>query len=81
MSPRGAVGKNLPNFFVTDRSRLVLELSRAQDGQIVELVSRMRPRDRRLRPVRVDISLLSGHRGHRVVLQWLLEPLSPDPSD
>lgn len=74
LSERGAIGKNLPNFFVTDRARLIDDLNRANTGQIVEIVSKVRPRDRRLRPVRVDISLVGGA-GQRPVLQWLIEPV------
>lgn len=75
MSPRGALGKNLPLFFVSDRARLMTELGRAADGQIVELVSKVRPRDRRLRSVRVDITALENRPDGRRLLQWLLDPL------
>jgi CheY-like chemotaxis protein len=75
MSPRGALGKSLPLFFVSDRARLVSELERAADGQIVDLVGKIRPRDRRLRSVRVDITVLGNRADGRRLLQWLLEPL------
>jgi DNA-binding response OmpR family regulator len=77
LSERGAIGKNLPNFFVIGRTRLVGDLSRASTGQLVELVSKVRPRDRRLRAVRVDISLV-GSASHEPVLQWVIEPLTHD---
>lgn len=80
LSERGAVGKNLSNFFVKDRARLVEELHDAAAGQIVEVVTNVRPRDRRLRSVRLDISPITGG-GPRPLLQWLLEPLASEESD
>lgn len=75
MTPRGSIGKKLPNFFVKDRVLLVNGLLSAAAGQILEMVTEVRPRDRRLRPVRIDISAMPYRSTDRVRLKWILEPL------
>jgi CheY-like chemotaxis protein len=77
LSPRGALGRNLLLFFVSDRMRLLKELERAADGLVVDMVAKVRPRDRRLRAVRIDVTTLENRADGRRLLQWLLDPL-PD---
>ena len=75
MSRRGALGKHLMNFFVSNRSQLEGELDRAASGQVVEIVSQVRPRDRRIRRVRIEMAPLSEGPPSSPTIEWILEDL------
>lgn len=74
LSARGARGRNLTAFFTDNRPRLLNELLRAADGVIVEREAVLQPRDRRVRRVRIDISVVPGAPGERVQLRWVFAP-------
>jgi CheY-like chemotaxis protein len=77
LSARGALGRNLTAFFSQDRHRVVADLARAVDGQIVQRDSVLRPRDRRPVQVRVEIAREKDGSGTGPRLRWVIEPEAP----
>ena len=77
LSARGALGRNLTAFFSQDRHRVVADLARAVDGQIVERDSVLRPRDRRPIRVRLEIAREKDAVARSARLRWVLEPEPP----
>jgi CheY-like chemotaxis protein len=77
LSARGALGRNLTAFFSQDRHRLVADLARAVDGQIVQRDTVLRPRDRRPVRVRVDIARERDASSSTSRLRWVIEPEKP----
>jgi PAS domain-containing protein len=76
LSARGALGRNLTAFFSQERHRVVADLARAVDGQIVERDTILRPRDRR--PMRVRVEIAREKDASRTVrLRWVIEPEVP----
>lgn len=77
MSRRGAVGRNLPTFFVEDRPKLMAELLRASEGVIINGEGMLRPRDRRPMRVHLDVSAVPPAPGIGIRLKWDLEREEP----
>lgn len=77
LSARGALGRNLTAFFSQDRHRVVADLARAVDGQIVQRDTVLRPRDRRPVNVRVEIAREKDALSRAPRLRWVIEPESP----
>jgi PAS domain S-box-containing protein len=77
LSARGAIGRNLPTFFIEDRPKLLAELLRAAEGVIIERDGVLQPRDRRPVRVHVDMAALPHAPGERVRLRWSIERDSP----
>lgn len=77
LSARGAMGRNLTAFFSQDRHRLVADLSRAVDGQIVQRDTILRPRDRRPVAVRIEIAREKDAGSQMPRLRWVIEPEAP----
>jgi DNA-binding response OmpR family regulator len=77
LSARGALGRNLTAFFSQDRHRVVADVARAVDGQIVQRDTVLRPRDRR--PVRVSIEIAREKDAvaRTARLRWVIEPEPP----
>ena len=73
LSARGMKDRSLLAFFAPDRDRMVVQMRRAVDGQIIQSEASIRPRDRRPFKVRVDISATPFERGG--ALEWLIEPI------
>ena len=63
----------LPAFFATSRDRLIANMRRASEGQIVEDTVSVRPRNRKPFDVRVEIGPASFERGG--ALEWRIEPV------
>jgi CheY-like chemotaxis protein len=74
LSARGALGRNLTAFFSQDRHRVVADLARAVDGQIVQRDSVLRPRDRRPFQVRIEIAREKDGAAGAPRLRWVIEP-------
>ena len=77
LSARGALGRNLTAFFSQDRHRLVADLQRVIDGQIVQRNTVLRPRDRRPFEVRLEIAREKDAHGTAPRLRWVIEPEPP----
>jgi CheY-like chemotaxis protein len=77
MSRRGAIGRNLPTFFVEDRPRLLAELMRAAEGVIINREGTIQPRDRRPVRVHIDVSAMPAAPGEPVRVRWDLEHEEP----
>ena len=77
LSARGALGRNLTAFFSQDRHRLVADLGRAVDGQIIQRDTVLRPRDRRPVRVRIEIAREKDASSRTPRLRWVVEPETP----
>lgn len=77
MSRRGAIGRNLPTFFVEDRPKLLAELLRATEGVILNRDGVLQPRDRRPVRVHLDVGALPSEPAGGVKLRWDLERDDP----
>jgi CheY-like chemotaxis protein len=77
LSARGALGRNLTAFFSQDRHRVVADLTRVIDGQIVQRNTVLRPRDRRPFEVRLEIAREKDATGAAPRLRWVIEPEAP----
>jgi DNA-binding response OmpR family regulator len=73
LSTRGLRDRNLLGFFAPNRDRVAAHMRRAARGEIVQLTTTIRPRDRKPFDARVDISAAPFERGGS--LEWVLEPL------
>ena len=78
LSARGALGRNLTAFFSQERHRVVSDLGRAADGQIVQRDTVLRPRDRRPVRVRVEIAREKDALVRTPRLRWVIEPEMPN---
>lgn len=73
ISERAAPGRSLLVFFNGDRGRLLDEMARAMSGQVCEIETPLRPRERRPFMARVDLSTAPDVQS--VELEWVLEPI------
>jgi CheY-like chemotaxis protein len=71
LSARGMRDRSMLAFFAPGRDRMAGHMRRALQGQIVQEVATIRPRDRKPFTVRVDISTAPFERGG--ALEWILE--------
>jgi DNA-binding response OmpR family regulator len=69
---RAARGRSLTAFFTENRPRLLADILRAAEGNIVDRVSMLQPRDRKAVRIRADISALPIVPGERVQVRWVL---------
>jgi len=72
LSPRGALGRSLPLFFIEDRPKLIALVLQAAAGRSIGQLNTLRPRERRTVKVRLDVSWLPHDHGDRVQLHWVL---------
>ena len=78
LTPRGAQERSLLMFFAEGRDRVALHMRRAAEGRIERFVARVRPRDGKPFPIRVDVSAAPLERG--ASLEWVIEPEDrPEP--
>ena len=75
LSQRGVRDRSILGFFAPGRDRVAAQMRRAVDGQVAQLVTTVRPRDKKPFNARVDISAAPFERGG--ALEWLFEPI-PD---
>lgn len=78
LSARGMRERSLLAFFAPGRERMAQQMRRALEGNIVQEIATIRPRDRKPFSVRVDISATEFERGG--ALEWVFEA-SSDPND
>ena len=78
LSARGMRERSLLAFFAPGRERMAQHMRRALEGNIVQEIATIRPRDRKPFSVRVDISATEFERGG--ALEWVFEA-SSDPND
>jgi CheY-like chemotaxis protein len=71
LSSRGMRDRSLLAFFAPGRERMAAQMRRAVEGQIVQELATVRPRDRKPFTVRVDISAAPFERGGS--LEWVFE--------
>jgi PAS domain-containing protein len=77
VSVRSARGRKLPQFFTDNRVGLMNELRRAYEGLIVNCATTLRPRDRQVVAVHLDIARL--YIDGMLQLRWVITP-QPAPS-
>jgi hypothetical protein len=77
LSARGALGRNLPAFFASERHQVFGDMARALDGHVTQRDAQIRPRDRKPFTVSYEICREPSIGGSTVPrLRWTLEPVS-----